>query len=94
MGRVFRGDIGVELRVDTGIDLSGATVTIIRVKKPNKQSVDWTPSVSGTVLVYTTVAGDLDQKGVYNIISYVEFGSTSKHSGEVAEWEIFEPFFG
>jgi hypothetical protein len=90
--KVFCGDCGVELRVNTEIDLSGATKAVLRVRKPNKSVVEWDATVSGTILTYTTVAGDLAADGDYVICAYVEFGASSKHYGEAVELEVCKPF--
>ena len=91
MGKIFKGDVGIDLRVDTKIDLTGATKTVLRVQKPNKQEVEWTATVSETELRYTTTSPDFNIVGVYLISAYVEFGATSKHAGETAELTVYEP---
>ena len=91
MGRIFKGDVGVDLRVDTKIDLTGASQTTLKVRKPNKREVEWTATTSGTELRYTTASGDFDVAGVYRICAYVEFGAASKHTGETAELTVYEP---
>jgi len=80
---IYQGMIGVGVRLDTGIDLSTATLLEIRVKKPSNTFVTWPATVytyldgSGNTvttqsITYTTVEGDLDELGEYILQAYVE----------------------
>jgi len=91
MNKIYTGAVGVEFRVNTMIDLSGATTTVLKVRKPNNHDDEWTVSVSGSVMTHTTVAGELDLAGTYVLSAYVEFGSTSKHHGEAVEFDVDKP---
>lgn len=103
MGNIYQGDVGVKFRIDTGIDLSGSTVQKLYVLTPTGQ-VEWAPVVVTTgdpmynetqglsIIEYITKPNDLLQKGQYYIISYVEFGSDSKHHGEPASFMVFAKF--
>lgn len=75
MGKIYVGTEGLMIKVETGISLSGATVTKLKVKKPSGTEVEWTATVDGTKLVYVTQAGDLDEEGLYKIQAYVELGA-------------------
>lgn len=95
---IYVNSIGVEIRLDVGVSLTGATKMEIHVKKPSGTIVSWTAVQYGTTtkITYTTVTGDLNETGTYTFQAYVEWGSLSKHHGlavekEVrAEWEVVE----
>jgi hypothetical protein len=93
MPSIYAGVVGLEVRVDTGLSLAGATLVRLMVRKPNGTQVNWTPTIAGTELVYVTQASDLTAAGDYRIMAYVEFGATSKHCGEAAALKIL-PAFG
>jgi hypothetical protein len=90
MSTVYQNDVGTEIRLDTGIDLLGASLIEIRGRKPSGSSISWTAiqyvdPVSGPTqeITYTTLPGDLDEVGSYILQAYVESGASSKHYGEV-----------
>lgn len=98
MGKIYKGDVGTELRVDTRIDLSSQTKVRLKVMKPGSDTeVEWTPTVVAaddgveSVLKYIADTDDFDVVGWYNLIAYVEFGGgTSKFHGEPARFEVHE----
>jgi len=100
MGKIYVGDIGKKFKVDTQVDCSTATLTEIHIKKPDGTNVTWTATVEtnedtgvDSILTYTTTqASELDQVGLWKVIAYVEFGSTSHHYGEPDEFTVFSPF--
>ena len=65
MSDIQLGDIGTVFSIETGAVLTGATTTEILIQKPDLSLATWTATVSGTKLTYTTVANDLDQRGVW-----------------------------
>lgn len=67
----YVGDSYTQISLDTGISLTGATVTRILYKKPNGIKGYWNATVSGTALQYQLLAGDIDQDGIWEIQAYV-----------------------
>lgn len=64
MGKIYVGDVGTEIILDCGVDISNATVREIVARKPNGQVVTWAATASGTTAIKRTVlAGDLDVAG-------------------------------
>jgi len=94
MAKLYQGDVGVTVNVATGITLTGATTTQIRVKKPSGTLAAWVATIDGAnaqQLNYTTIAGDLNEAGMYFLQAYVITG-TQTLFGETAEIEIFGAF--
>jgi hypothetical protein len=92
---VFVNAVGVEFRFNVNIDLEGATLMEVHVKKPSGAIVVWTAEryLTTTKIRYiTTSASDLDQIGVWTFQPYVEKGPTFKHHGLAVEKEIFAEF--
>lgn len=92
MSKYYVGDIGVKIVVDTGIDISNATVLQLKVRKPDNTEVDWTATFEGlTKLSYTIISGDWTQAGRYLLQSYVET-PTWKAKGETTSFEVYYKF--
>ena len=92
MGRIFQNDVGVRLEIDTGVDLSTATVKKLTVKKPDGSLVEWTnTTTSGTKIIYVSEVGDFSMTGKHHVAAYVEFPS-SKHTGETFIIQVYTRF--
>ena len=70
---MFIGDEGTEITVDTGLDLTAATVLEIHVRKPNGERVVWPAvQVGDTLMRYITTADALDVPGRWELAAYME----------------------
>jgi len=93
MTKIYKGDVGVEIRLDTGQNLIGATAMKIKVQKPDGTEAEWAAlQHNSTTIYYVTSSGDLAASGDYVLQSYVEWGEDSKHTGESVILKIYEPF--
>ena len=70
---VTEKDIGVQFKLNTGIDISAATTANILYRKPSGATGSFTGSTdSDYYVVYTTTAaGDLDESGEWELQAYV-----------------------
>lgn len=90
----YVGEIGTEVLLDTASDLTGATDTKIKCKKPDGTVVEWTATIKETTkLSYITAAGDLDQAGMYRVQTSLTLTGWSG-LGETASFKILETFEG
>ena len=93
--RVFIGDVGTMIRLDTCQDVSTGTDLKIYYKKPISGTIgSWTAtldSVDNNKIYYITQSGDLDEKGTWLFRSSLTLGSWSG-SGCTAELEVYDPF--
>lgn len=97
-GEIHQNDIGVvfEFTVKdqdgSAINISSATVKKFIFDKPDGTNVEKTPSFqtdgSDGVLIYTTVANDLDQIGLWRIQTYVEI-SSGKFSSDITGFRVY-----
>lgn len=97
--KIYVGDIGVIFRVNTGIDLTTATKTTLKVKLPDETAVEWTASIYGEktngVLEYKSTSGDLSMVGTYRLQAYVELGTggtDGKFFGETATFTVYNAY--
>lgn len=66
--KIYVGDSGTKIEVDTKQDLTSATTTNIVVKKPDGTNVTWNGTVdpaNPTVINYITTSTDFDIPGTY-----------------------------
>jgi len=74
----YVGSVGLDILVDTGLDLSGASSVRFDVQKTNGALATWPaspcPEEGPTWARYTTVAGDFDQPGTYSLHARVDRG--------------------
>lgn len=85
MATVFVGDIGTQIKLDTEVDISAATVFEIDYEKPSGAVGTWSGTLSGTQIVtYTTVEDDWDLSGTWKLQAYVEHANY-KLKGTIVE---------
>ena len=76
MSQVFNTQTMLQLKLDTGINISAATVKKILYKKPgNTGSGEWTVStIDGTNLVYDVQLTDITAPGEWQFQAFVTVG--------------------
>ncbi|RLC88902.1 MAG: hypothetical protein DRJ03_01285 [Chloroflexi bacterium] len=90
LNKVYVGDVGTDIILDTGVDLSAATTLKIKYKKPGGEIEEWDGTLEDTTKIkYTTVTDDLDTAGLWSFQAYVELPAWQGH-GELAQYNIFE----
>lgn len=94
MYEVYVGDVGTEVSLNCGVDISTATVRKILVQKPNTTAVvEWSAMADGANSIrYLTTTSDLDVAGTYLLQPYVELPGWSG-KGETVELFV-RPAFG
>jgi hypothetical protein len=90
---IFQGQGLLEIKLETGLDLSTASSKAILYKKPDGTSGSWTVTVTETglanssILVYSVANDELDPYGVWTFQSFVIIGG-KKGYGEYTQKEI------
>lgn len=92
MDKIYKGIIGLTIRVNTNVDITLATATTLQVKKPDGTEVVWAASIVDTYfLEHDTIVGDIDQVGKYIIqASLTLAGWTGR--GESSEMFVFDNY--
>ena len=90
--KVYVGDIGTIILLDTGVDISAGSVFEIKVKKPDNTTATWTATLYGQSQVkYIAQSGDLNVAGTYLLQAKVTMpGWTGL--GETASFEVLAVF--
>jgi hypothetical protein len=87
------GDVGTEIIIDMGVDITGATGLDFAIYKPSWPAtgglVNWTPTVyNSNYLRYIVVTGDFDEEGDYEVVPALTLGGWSGH-GDPAYFRVF-----
>lgn len=94
--KIYIGDIGVTFRVSTGIDLSTATVTKLKVWTPKDSALEWTATVYGSatdgILEYVNDSDDFPVAGTYKLQAYVELSTGKKFYGETTTFTVYDVY--
>jgi hypothetical protein len=73
--KVYIGDIGTVILLDTAATLTGGTVTI-KYEKPDGSTGSWNGTIATSAsgankgISYTTTSGDLNQPGLWKLQAY------------------------
>ena len=90
----FQDDVGIVIRYYAKIDLSTIDTIVFKVEKPSSEIVTWTAAKASDndyYAVYTIVADDLDEYGLYKVTLYLTDG-TSIYTGQTDTFTIHERF--
>lgn len=91
MNKIYVGDTGTLVQVETGQDLRAAISVSLEVRKPSGAIVSWAATAVGTKLVYTSLVGTFDLPGPWKLQAKVELPSGS-WLGETASFSVLAPF--
>lgn len=96
MSKYYVGDIGTEIILDCGMDLTGATGVVIHVRKPDGTVESWSAALytidgDQNYIKYTVVEGDLDQAGSYRVQAGLTLSGWTGR-GETATFEVGAAF--
>jgi hypothetical protein len=93
MGKIYKEDIGVVIRLNTNVDITGAATQGIYVSTPDGDEVYWPATVYSTTWVtYTSVDGDFDDDGDYLLQSYAKWSDDSIHRGETYTLTVYNHY--
>lgn len=90
-GKVYVGNTGTLISLNTEISLSDASLVQILILKPDGSNVTWTGLAVGPNIQYITIAGDIDQPGTWFLQASVQ-KSSGTLSGETVPLYIYPAF--
>ena len=91
-GKIYVGDIGTDIILNTNETISSATITNMKVKKPDGTTATWVGALEGTTKIkYTVVEGDLSVAGTYKIQAYVSVSGWTG-LGETATFQVYAAY--
>jgi len=91
----YTEDRGIDFRINTTINLAGASAVIAKIKLPSAESTTWTCEVydeTNGILRYitSTSVDELDQAGTWQVQAKVTFASGEVYHGAVASFTVTE----
>ena len=91
--KYFVGDVGTDVIVNCGVDISGSSNRKLLVKKPSGTEVEWTPAnvYQSNYLRYTIGSADFNEAGTYQLQSFLTLSSWTGR-GELAEFRIYDHY--
>ena len=92
-GKVYVGDVGTQIILDCGQDISAATAISIEVKKPNGGTASWAAAANGTnaISCFTGGANALTLAGTWLLQAKVTLPSGTWR-GETAQLVVYATF--
>jgi len=93
MGRIFKGQTALRLTLKTFTDLEDAISAVIRYRKPNGTSGEFTAAigdVANGVIFHECIEGDIDVSGWWTLWAFVTFADNRTAAGEAAKVFIWE----
>jgi hypothetical protein len=87
MGRIFKGQSALRIILKTFIDLEGVLSTVIKYRKPNGITGEFTAGVSDTTkgnIYHECIEGDIDVSGWWVFWAFVTFADGRTAAGETA----------
>lgn len=88
--KVYLGDIGTDIILDTESALATATLLQIKYTKPDGATGLWTGVIADSTKVkYTTQDGDLDIAGLWSLQAYIELPTWEGH-GERVDLQVYD----
>ena len=94
MNKVYKGQTELKLRVDVGVDIQGATSTLIKYKKPDGSTGSFAASIEdafeGIIFYDVLSSNDLDVVGKWTFWAYIVFLNGNEAPGCPYTLEVFE----
>jgi len=88
MGRVFKGQSALRITVKTFCDLEGIENAVIKYRKPNGKTGEFTAAVGDTekgVIFHECIEGDIDASGWWAFWAFITFADGRTAAGETAK---------
>ena len=92
MGKIYKSQDSLRIKLTTSVDITGATVKKIYYKKPSGTIGSWDATVdviSTGVIYYDVVSGDIDESGQWKFWAYVTFSDGRSAPGQYVAETIY-----
>ena len=93
MGRIYKGQTALCITVKTFIDLEGIEKAVIKYRKPNGKTGEFSAGIKDTVkgiIFHECIEHDLDMAGWWSFWAYITFGDGRTAAGEAAKVYVGE----
>lgn len=95
MVKNYVGDIGTRIRIRMCTDITNATTTQFKVKKPDGIEYTWVCTIEeyeDGIIYYRTKYGDFDQAGRYTFNGDVVLSNGDRWLTETRNFDVYEAY--
>jgi len=88
MNKIFKGQSALRITLKTFCDLEGIEKAVIKYRKPNKNTGEFTAAVgdiSKGVIFHECIEGDIDVSGWWVFWAFITFADGRTAAGETAK---------
>lgn len=92
MGKIYVGQESLEIRLDTGIDLTSALSVTMKYTKPDGTTGSWLANVYNTTWVqkiFINDANELDIPGTWILWSWANMSDSRSIPGEIVKYYVY-----
>lgn len=92
MGKIYLNQSSLRIQLTTNVDITGATSTLIKYKKPSGSTGSWIASIeaAGDGIIYYDLTGtELDETGTWTLWAHVTFSDTRVAPGEPVKMIVY-----
>lgn len=93
MGKIYKGQDALTIRLTTGQDITDATPVLIKYRKPSGVEGSWTASITTAltgVISYTMAdTNQLDEVGLWTFWAHITFSDGKVAAGEPVEKWVY-----
>lgn len=90
MSKVYINQTNLTISLDTGETLTNVTTALIKYKKPDGTSGQWTATASGQSVSYAVSAGNLNVSGRWTIWAHITFANGKTSIGEPSVLTVYQ----
>ena len=93
MGKIFKGQTALRITLKTFCDLEGALSAVIRFRKPNGVTGEFSAAMGDTakgVIFHEVIEGELDISGWWVFWAFITFADNRTAAGEAAKVFIWK----
>ena len=94
MGRIYKGQSALTIRLTVGQDITSANPVLVKYKKPSGVEGSWTASIAdateGTISYTMADTDQIDEIGLWTFWAHVTFADGKVAPGEPVEKWVYD----
>jgi hypothetical protein len=93
MGKIFKGQTALRLTLRTFTDLEDAISAVIKCRKPNGKTAEFSAAVGDTgkgIIFHECIEGEIDASGWWVFWAFITFADGRTAAGEAAKVFVWE----
>lgn len=93
MPKIYKNQSFLSIKLNTAVNIAGASSLKIKYKKPSGISGEWIATmVSANGMIKYDVASSsiLDESGVWTVWAYITFANGKSAPGDIATFQVYD----